>query len=521
MGAREQLLEEAFADAGRTLCLDARGGPTWTYGEASRQVSCLAAALKARGVAPGATVAVSLGNGVDTALLTLACLRLGARIVPIHPAHRPADVLELLRVIRPAALLAAPAVVAGLRAAGPVEVQALCVGSTVDPPRPEHAALVTFSVADEAGRHAPLELVRDGASATFLTIFTSGTTGKPKGVDFTYERLVGNGRAFCARLGLGARHRFYDVLPMTYLGGLYNLFLIPILAGGSVVIDGVFGPTTLYGFWERVRQHGVNALWFNPTMLAQLLALEDDEDLSFVPKQIEVALCGMAALPVDLKARFEARFGLRLHENYGLSETTFVTTSDPTLPFKEGSVGRALDGVEVTIVDAQRRSLPPRVEGQIRVRGPFTTPGYSLGGEADRAAFLPDGSFLTGDLGHLDEDGELFISGRVKDVIIRGGVNIYPRALESVLYGLEGVEEAAVVGVPHSVYGEEVALVIKPRAGATLTVPQVRSFCDASIAAFQRPRHIHFIDAFPRGLTGKLQKSVVRRLLLRRLDALG
>ena len=352
-------------------------------------------------------------------------------------------------------------------------------------------------------------------------MLSSGTTGKPKGIPFSYARVLQSARVFTQALGIGPDDRFYDVLPMTYLGGLYNLLLLPLVAGSSVVVDAVFGPKTIYGFWSRVRETGINALWFNPTMLTQLLSLEDDEDLSFLRGQVRLGLCGMADLAPDLKQRFEVRFGFTLHENYGLAETTFLTTSSPTQPAAKGSVGAALPGVSLEILDEHRRPVPVGHVGQIATRTPYLAPGYEFAGETERVNFLADGRFLTGDVGRLDAEGRLYLAGRVKDVIIRGGLNIHPAALETTIHALEGVEEVAVVGLPDPVYGEEVALVVKPRAGSGLTREALRDHCRAHLADYQRPRHVFFIDAFPKSVSGKIQKPVLRRLLLQRVDPLG
>jgi long-chain acyl-CoA synthetase len=299
--------------------------------------------------------------------------------------------------------------------------------------------------------------------------------------------------------------------------------LIPLLAEGSFVLDAVFGPTNMYGFWDQVREFQINTLWFSPTMLSMLLMLEDETDLSFLKSQIRMGLCGMAPLPTHLKKRFEERFGFHLYENYGLSETTFLCTSHPGLAEKPGSVGPAVEGVRVAILDNERVPLPAGREGQIAVQTPYLMAGYENEESSRQLLERNGGYFLTGDLGHLDEDGELFITGRVKDLIIRGGVNISPKRIEDVVYQMEPVQEAAVVGVPHPIYGEEVALVIKPRDAfrGRVSVEDVRRFCEANIAHFQRPKLIHFIDEIPKGATGKIQKNALRRMLQERLDPLN
>ena len=278
-------------------------------------------------------------------------------------------------------------------------------------------------------------------------------------------------------MGLGRENRFYNVLPMTYLGGFYNLLLIPILAEGSLALDGAFGVPNLYGFWENVQTFGVNTLWFTATMLSMLLSLEDDEDVSFLKSRIRIALCGMAPLAGSVKKRFEERFGFFLYENYALSETTFLTTHVPGRPYKEGTVGLPLDGVEVHRRLGNLRPLPPGQDGQVAVRSAYLMKGYrQVGagrpGQPAARRHRPHRRHRT-----HGRRGRIVHHRRLKDLIIRGGVNISPKAIEDVFYRIDAVEEAAVVGVPHAVYGEEVAVAIKVKTpSATIHVVDAQQY---------------------------------------------
>ncbi len=507
-----RLLEIFERNRPRELLVDARSGERLTYGDLLDRSRALAGLLRERGVQPGEAVAFSLENCAELACLYFACMHAGARIVPINPSFHPRDYAAVFRRSTARLFFTTPAVRARLTdlLAQHPEVEVLCFRPVVEPARANLRGLVNLDLDAELRRHAPAGPTFAAADDddVFLTMFTSGSSGTPKGIHLCYRGLVGNGLAFAARLGLGRASRFYNILAMTYLGGLYNLLLIPILAEGSLVLDGVFGPGNMYSFWERVRAHAVNTLWFSPTILSMLLSLDDGEDLSFLRTQIQHGLCGMAPLPVDLKKRFEQKFGFPLYENYGLSETTFLTTSFPGLPAKPGSVGTPLDGVQVQVVAPDLQPLDVGQEGQIVARTPYLMKGYD---ETGSASALPTGAFLTGDVGHLDAAGELVITGRVKDIIIRGGVNISPRTIEDVIYRLDGVQEAAVVGTPHPVYGEEVALVVRLR--GAVTEADVRQHCEANIAHFQRPKHILLVEELPKGATGKIQKSAVRQLL--------
>jgi long-chain acyl-CoA synthetase len=521
------LLDICKHNAERTVIVDARTGGETTYGQLLHDSLVMASFLQDVGVGPGEAVAFSMDNCVELACLYLACWHVGARAVPVNPSYHPRDYSAILEGISARWFFTSPAIRSRLEAvtASRPALRVFCFKPAVEICKAEHQALVNLDYAKELSRHAPSQrtFAEAGDDDIAVTMFTSGSTGLPKGINIRFGGLFGNGRVFCKRLGLGRESRFYNILAMTYLGGLYNLMLIPILAEGSFILDAVFGPTNVFGFWEQVREHKINTLWFSPTMLSMMLMLEADEDLSFVKEQVRVGICGMAPLAPELKARFEARFGFPLYENYGLSETTFVTTSAADLRPRPGSVGKPLEGVRVQILDPELRPLPAGRDGQVAVQSPYLMAGYDRDGDVRQLTAASRGWFLTGDLGRLDKDGELFITGRLKDIIIRGGVNISPKVLEDVMYGMEAVQEAAVVGVPHPLYGEEVALVVKLRDGWTgkVTVDDVRRYCEAHVAHFQRPKFIFFIDQIPKGATGKIQKAVLKKLLTDKLDPLN
>jgi long-chain acyl-CoA synthetase len=518
-------LRQIFArNRQKMLLVDVRSQQQYTYAQFLESSLAMATRLRQEGVRPGDQVIFSMENCAELAILYFACLHLNAAILPINPAFHPNDYAKLLRDSNASLMIVSPSVRAGIEEmlAGFPALKVLCLLPGVEPKKEKTRHLVNFDFAEALAAAQPWDAPFGQAEDedVLLTMPTSGSTSAPKVINICYRGLIGNGLAFAERLGLGTENRFYNVLPMTYLGGFYNLLLIPILAEGSVALDGAFGVPNVYGFWENVKTYHVNTLWFTATMLSMLLSLEEDEDLSFLKQQIRVGLCGMAPLSANVKKRFEERFGFFLYENYALSETTFLTTHVPGRAYKEGSVGLPMDGIEVEVVDGDLRPLPPGKDGQIVVRTPYMMKGYRQGAEADRKNLLADGRFLTGDLGRFDEDGELFITGRVKDLIIRGGVNISPRAIEDAFYRIDAVEEVAVVGVPHAVYGEEVAAAIKLKSAykGKFTIDDARHYCERTIAHFQRPKLIYFIDELPKGATNKIHKAALRHMIQKKVD---
>jgi long-chain acyl-CoA synthetase len=513
------LLERFQTDADRTFIIETRDGSTWTYGRFLDDSLRAARVLADLGVRRGELVAFSAENCVELLLLYLGAMHLGARLLPVNPGLHPKEIAEILTAFSPPVLITTPPVRQRLDPAVAATLRIQCFSPSLARRKPEHEPLITFDVLRDLRAASPAaSLLADCDDETpFATVLSSGSTALPKGITITYRGLIGNGRMFTSHLGIGRENRFYAVLPMTYLGGVYNLFLLPACAGSSIVADGIFGVPNVYSYWQTVLERGIDTLWFSPTMLSMLLSLEDDDDLdlSVLKQRIKIALVGMAPLPVRLKEQFEARFGFPIHENYALSETTFLTTNRPGMKYKDGSVGTVLPGIDLRLVDAELRSVPTGQDGQVLVRTPYFMKGYDLAGPADLANCKPEG-FYTGDVGRFDQDGELFITGRIKDLIIRGGLNISPKQVEDCVYGIEGIEEAACVGLTHPVYGEDVGLAVTLKPGATVTVEAVRKHCDANLANFQRPKAIYILPAMPKGSTGKIQKAEVRRLLMER-----
>lgn len=513
-------LKDIFArNASRELFFDVRLDQSTTYGELYDQSRRTASVLRSLGVNRGDATAVSVENGVEAAWLYFGCMHLGARFVPINPALHAGDILAILKLSGASAMLTTPKIRERF-SDGQLPVPVHCFAQAAERLKDRHRQLLTMDLRAEIAARDPFsesELADFPDETVFMTMYSSGTTGLPKGVNISYKGILNNGRVFAEALGLNNESRFYNVLPMTYLGGAYNLMLIPILAEGSIVLDGVFGVPNVYGFWETVRDRNVNTLWFSPTMLSMLLRLEDEMDMSFLHSQVRCGIVGMAPLSPELKQRFEERFGVPLYENYGLSETTFLTTQRPGRPRLAGSVGTCLKGVEIRLLDPAHQPAPPTREGNIAIRTEYFMRGYS--NDENSSSFLPEGWFLTGDRGLFDDAGELHITGRTKDIIIRGGINVSPKRIEDVLYELPAVSEAAVVGIPDEVYGEEIvaAVVLNPSGEDPLDEETILEHCKSRIAHFQTPKRVFVFEALPRGATGKLQKTMIRQNVLERM----
>jgi acyl-CoA synthetase (AMP-forming)/AMP-acid ligase II len=296
-----------------------------------------------------------------------------------------------------------------------------------------------------------------------------------------------NAKAFATAQGIDQEARFYLTLSMSYMGGLYNLLILPFLCGASVVVDHVFDARSSLHFWDKAKNNRVNTLWLAPTVLSILLRMDrgrSGED--FCRSSVRHAFVGFAPLPLKVKDEFEARYGLRLIENYGLSETLFVTARSRRGLSVSGYVGEALPGVNLRIASSAGDS--PGANGEVQILTPDLMAGY-LNADGDVQEIDASAWFPTGDVGLLDEQGSLFITGREKDLIIRGGVNISPAAIEEALMHVDGVLDVAVVSIPHELYGEDIVAVLKLEAGRELEpmLDSVISHAKRNLAQHQQP----------------------------------
>lgn len=486
--------------AGEPFLIDAIEERAWTYGAFVGQALALAERLRGQGLGRGDRLAILLESSAELAALYFACLHLGAVAMPVTPGLSARDLEVTLGRSGAKALACSPAtaplVPAALRAALP----AITFGDPTGP-----GWRLTEGGPTPADAFERLDL-----DALFTVHFTSGTTSLPKGVAHRAGSLLSAAAAFADALGIDASSRFLHILPMTYMAGCLNLLLCPFLAGGSVVVDRAWSPRTLLGFWRTVRERGVTALWLVPAMMASLLRV--DRSGGAPSHGVRLVCAGTAPLPEATRAAFAERYRVDPLESYGLSETLFLTSQRPAPGPRTGSVGQPLPGVELSVRDDAGGPLGVGQDGEVWARTPWNLVGY-LDYEAGGAvAPATEAWFPTGDLGHQDAQGRLLITGRKKDLIIRGGLNVSPRALEEALLRHGAVAEAAVVGVPHPLLGEDVVAVVALGAGHGLVEPEkeLRRWCQGEVAAAAVPARILVTEALPRTTTGKVIKAEVR-----------
>ncbi len=350
------------------------------------------------------------------------------------------------------------------------------------------------------------DVAESGTEDTAVILYTSGTTGQPKGAELTHANLRTNCVMSATTLG---RFKPGDVLlgalPLFHTFGQTCTMNCAVATGATVTMLARFDPEKALEVLER---DGVTVFQGVPTMYNALLHARaaDSADVS----TLRLCMSGGAAIPVELLRAFEEKFGCAVLEGYGLSETSPVASfNHPDRERKAGSIGTPIEGVEMQVWDDQGKALPPGEVGEIVIRGHNVMTGYWGRPEATAESITGEGWFKTGDMARVDEDGYFFIVDRKKDMIIRGGYNVYPREVEEILYEHPAVQEAAVVGVPDDALGEEVAAAVVLCKGEQADAAELRGFVRERIAAYKYPRKIWFIDELPKGPTGKILKREI------------
>jgi long-chain acyl-CoA synthetase len=342
----------------------------------------------------------------------------------------------------------------------------------------------------------------DGDTAVIL--YTSGTTGAPKGAQLTHANMRANASVTAVQLfGLTPEDVIMGCLPLFHAFGQTCGLNTAVLVGASLTLVPRFDPVMALKVIERDRATIFEGV---PTMyVAMLQAGRSAADTS----TLRICISGGAALPVEVLTGFADEFGARIIEGYGLSETSPVASFNRVDNAKPGSIGLPIDGVEMRVVDGDGKTVPNGEVGEIVIRGHNVMTGYWERPEATGES-IKNGWFHTGDMARQDEDGFFFIVDRKKDLIIRGGFNIYPREIEEVLYEHPAVLEAAVIGLPHPTHGEEVGAAVALKPGAVASPDDLRSFVKERVAAYKYPRRVWIVDALPKGPTGKVVKREIQ-----------
>lgn len=445
--------------------------------------ACLAGLLVAHGLRPGDRVGVMLPNVPYFAVAYYGVLRAGGVVVPMNVLLKDRETTFYLSDSQAKAIIAwhefAPAAQAGAAAAG-----AECV--VVSPGEFEELISAAEPVC------APVAREDDD---TAVILYTSGTTGTPKGAELTHANLRRNVTTVVEMVDLAADDVILGALPLFHAFGQTAGLNAAVAAGACLTLIPRFDPAKALSIIER---DGVTVFEGVPTMFAAMLHSGTRPDTS----SLRLCISGGAAMPVEVMRGFEETFDCLVLEGYGLSETSPVASfNHPGAERKPGSIGTPVAGVEMKLIEPRDDGV-----GEIAIRGHNVMKGYWNRPDATAAAIDADGWFHTGDLARVDDDGYYFIVDRSKDMIIRGGYNVYPREIEEVLYEHPAVREAAVVGIPDDMLGEEVGAAIALKPGADADTAAIRDYVKDRVAGYKYPRRIWFVDELPKGPTGKILK---------------
>jgi len=488
--------EARFPEDPDAVFIEGVAGETYSYDTLRRTTAHFANLLVGLGVRKGDRVAAQVEKSPEAIFLYLACLRAGAAFLPMNTAYRTGEVDYILGNAEPKVLVCTPE-----RRA---ELADLATGRGI-------ARVMTLGQARE-GSFAieaigqPEEFVNvdvDWAEDVAAILYTSGTTGRPKGAMLTHRNLASNAKALHQVWGFRRGDVLLHALPIFHAHGLFVATNTQLWNAGPMLFLNAFDPERVINLLSRVTVFmGV------PTYYVRLLASPGFD--RHACRNMRLFVSGSAPLLEETFHGFRKRTGFTILERYGMTET-LMSTSNPIGTEKAGSVGPPLPGVEARVCDDTGDVLARGEVGTIEVRGPNLLKGYWRDPEKTRSEFRPDGFFITGDLGRIDEDGYVWIMGRAKDLVISGGFNVYPKEVELAIDTIDGVEESAVIGLPHPDFGEGVtAIVVRKTGGPAVTEAQIIDRLKQDLANYKVPKRVFFVDALPRNTMGKVQKNQLR-----------
>jgi len=467
------------------------------------KVNRFANALLTLGMKKGDIVCVYANNSPDALVAYFGIMKVGAICGPINCWWQPPEIKYLLNDSQAVAAVVESCYISNIE-----DIRAECphlntIIELGDEPKPEYISFKRM-VAENSDTLREIEIKPEDDAFIF---YTSGTTGNPKGVLLTHY----NSLHALASLEEGLRQEKGEevaliFLPIFHVNAMFSC-IAGINGGVTIVLRTGFSASE---FWEVVEKHRVTFWSAVPAVyniLLQIPETAEGRDLS----SVKFGICGAAPMPVETFRNFEETFGIKIIEGYGLTEGTVASAINPVDGKRKiGSIGKPLPGQEIKILDDDGKELPPGEVGELCVGGGNVMKGYLRKPEAN-AETLRDGWLRTGDMAYMDEEGYFFIVDRKKEMIIRGGENIYPKEIDNLLFSHPKILEAAVVGVPDEIMGEEVKAYIVLKPGETMTDEDVRQFCKKNLASFKVPRYVEFIDELPKNIIGKTLKKHLKK----------
>ena len=472
--------------------IDPASGETLCYADLLERCRHIAGSVVAAGVAPGASVAFAASNSAASALALLGILFSGRRVTAVNLVAGQDTIAYVLSHSQSTLVLCDESGREAIPDAALDGIQCMAIADALSAP--------------QASSLPPLDAGDDG-----LLMYTSGTTGRPKGVRLSHANLLAGGSNTALAHQIDADDRALCVLPLYHINGLCVTVLAPLVSGGSVVMPPRF---SVSAFWPLLADH--QCTWFSvvPTQISWLVHGDHDR-IRGESDRLRFGRSASAPLSPDVHRAFEARFDLPVIETMGLTETAAQILSNPMPPgvSKHGSPGVAV-GNDVSIVDADTgQRCDPGVEGEIRVRGANVMLGYLNNPEATAEALTHDGWLCTGDLGRMDDEDYVFVTGRLKELIIKGGENIAPREIDEALLTHPDVIEAAAFACPCDDYGQRVEAGVVLREASGTGADDLREHCRSRVGAFKMPDRVYLLESLPKGPSGKVQRLKLAALL--------
>ncbi|MCW5748277.1 MAG: AMP-binding protein [Alphaproteobacteria bacterium] len=510
----------------------------WTYGELARRVDNLAAGLLALGLEPGDRIGIWSQNNAEWVLTQFATAKAGLILVNVNPAYRKAEIEYALNKVACKALITSPALKTSdyiailndlapeIATSTPGELKAKALPhlrTVIRLGKDKTPGMLNFDDVMTRGGNAERSRLADLADRlqfddAINIQFTSGTTGFPKGATLTHHNILNNGYFIGEAMRLAPDDRLCIPVPLYHCFGMVLGNLACVTHGSAMIYPAeAFDPLSVL---QTVQAERCTALHGVPTMF--IAALDHPDFGKFDLSTLRTGIMAGSPCPIEVMKRVVSQMNMQqVTIAYGMTETSPVSTQssvDDPLERRVATVGRVQPHIEIKIVDTDGRIVPRGATGEFCTRGYSVMTGYWSDAERTGEAIDTGGWMHTGDLATMDEEGYVNIVGRLKDMVIRGGENVYPREIEEFLYRHPKVQDVQVIGVPDPRYGEEICAWVKLRDGQTATADEIRDFCKGQIAHYKIPRYVRFVDEFPMTITGKIQKFVMREQTIKALD---
>ena len=502
---------------GKTFLINDIDGTETTFDQLEIDACKISASLFELGLNKGDHLAIILNNSTSLVKLYFGCLYSGIVVIPINPNSSLQEIDHIIyhSKVKNVVVSSETESKINLKLLNENGIQIL---NLIDDLNQNNISRYTIpwkiNELEVNSKFQPFEKVN--SNDKMAIIYTSGTTAEPKAVIHSISDFVNNALEFGEIMGIDSKNRFYNLLALTYLGGYYNLLFLPYVCESSVVLTKTFSPNSIIDFWSPISHNKVNTLWLVPSIISILLEFDRGTDgNNYCKNNINYVLVGTAPLPTKLKKEFEKKYEINLYENYGMTETLFISTSSPSNIGKDGSVGKILPSIKTKIVKSKETSD----EGEIQIKSPYLMDKYFKDNSENNEQ---DTWFETGDLGIFSNEQDLFITGRKKDLIIRGGINISPVAIENILYKHDLIRECAVIGITHKFQGEEIIAVVSLKSDEILSTieDELVKLCKDNLPSFKHPSQFVQLPELPHNTAGKTLKGKIRTWFLQKQTSL-